>query len=334
MKHGWFHFVVAAILFHALAAARQPGNGSTNPPAYENGAIANNSYTNECFGFSIAIPDGWQLNTQLLGADGRAKHIPGGGIVMLIVDQHKDGPFGNRIVLSAHDASGTAPTAQEFVSHSVHGQIDVDREHRQLVRDTYSVDYGAKHFSRSDYKQSLHNGATLYLAFVYTKFRGYYIGETLMAGSPEELDASANSLRRISFQEDQPNPTCVMGGDNNRNSTGVIGGVIGSVAQSSTSGQPSRVRVSQAVSQGLLIKKVPPHYPEDARQGRIQGTVVLTAVISKNGDVEELTLASGHPMLAPSAIAAVKKWKYKPYLVEGQPVEVETQIVVNFSLVY
>jgi protein TonB len=86
------------------------------------------------------------------------------------------------------------------------------------------------------------------------------------------------------------------------------------------------------VSAGLLVKKVAPPYPEDARQAHIQGSVVLQALIDKNGDVADLVLVSGHPMLAPAAIKAVKQWKYKPYLLNGQPVNVETQIVVNFAL--
>jgi protein TonB len=95
---------------------------------------------------------------------------------------------------------------------------------------------------------------------------------------------------------------------------------------------PQRVRVSQGVSQGLLIRKVQPAYPPLARQARIQGNVVLTAEISKDGSIENLRLVSGHPMLAPAAIEAVKQWKYKPYFLNGEPVEVETQVTVIFSL--
>jgi len=92
------------------------------------------------------------------------------------------------------------------------------------------------------------------------------------------------------------------------------------------------VRVSQGVSQGLLIKKVQPAYPPLARQARIQGQVLLQAEISKDGAIQNLRLISGHPMLAPSAIEAVKQWRYKPYYLNGEPVEVETQITVIFSL--
>jgi TonB family protein len=96
--------------------------------------------------------------------------------------------------------------------------------------------------------------------------------------------------------------------------------------------RPSGVRLSENVAQGLLIKKVAPVYPPLARQARIQSTVVLKVRISKTGDVESVQLFSGHPMLAPSAIEAVKQWKYKPYLLDGEPVEVETNVTVNFTL--
>lgn len=114
---------------------------------------------------------------------------------------------------------------------------------------------------------------------------------------------------------------------------GVIGGIISStpvpVPKVAT---PQRVRVSQGVSQGLLIHQVKPMYPPLARQARIQGTVVLQALISKDGTITNLHVVSGHPMLAPAAVDAVKQWRYKPYFLNGEPVEVETQITVNFTL--
>jgi protein TonB len=95
---------------------------------------------------------------------------------------------------------------------------------------------------------------------------------------------------------------------------------------------PKRVRVSQGVSTGLILNKVTPRYPADARAAHIQGTVILQAEITKEGAVSDLQLISGHPLLAPAAIEAVKQWRYKPYLLLGRPVQVETQIIVNFTL--
>jgi protein TonB len=116
-----------------------------------------------------------------------------------------------------------------------------------------------------------------------------------------------------------------------------MGGVIGSVLSATPVAvphiaTPQRVRVSSGVVSGLLLRKVQPNYPPLARQARIQGVVVLQAQISKEGAIENLQLISGHPMLAPAAIEAVKQWKYKPYLLNGEPVEVETQVQVNFTL--
>jgi protein TonB len=95
---------------------------------------------------------------------------------------------------------------------------------------------------------------------------------------------------------------------------------------------PSKVRVSSGVAQGLLIYQVKPVYPQLAMQARIQGIVVLQAVIAKDGTVQDLRVVSGHPLLVSAAMEAVKQWRYKPYLLNDQPVEVDTQISVNFTL--
>jgi periplasmic protein TonB len=142
-------------------------------------------------------------------------------------------------------------------------------------------------------------------------------------------------------EEEAPPPsmaaTGVVGGVPGGVPGGSMGGVIGSVLSNTPVAvpkiaTPQRVRVSSGVSTGLLIRKVPPSYPPLARQARIQGVVVLQAQISKEGNIQNLQLISGHPMLAPAAIEAVKQWKYKPYLLNGEPVEVDTQVQVNFTL--
>ena len=118
---------------------------------------------------------------------------------------------------------------------------------------------------------------------------------------------------------------------------GTMGGVIGGIISSTPVpvpkvATPQRVRVSQGVSQGLLIHQVKPAYPPLARQARIQGSVVLQAVIAKDGTIQGLHVVSGHPMLTGAAVDAVKQWRYKPYFLNGEPVEVETVVTVNFTL--
>jgi protein TonB len=114
---------------------------------------------------------------------------------------------------------------------------------------------------------------------------------------------------------------------------GVIGGIISSTPVAVPKvAAPTRVRVSQGVTEGMVLRRVQPNYPPLARQARIQGDVILQAEISKEGAIENLRVISGHPMLAPAAIDAVKQWRYKPYFLNGEPVAVETQITVKFSL--
>jgi protein TonB len=128
-------------------------------------------------------------------------------------------------------------------------------------------------------------------------------------------------------------PGGVPGGIPGGSTGGVMGGILGSAnAAIPKVATPQRVRVSTGVATGLLIKRVTPNYPQLAKQARIQGHVILQAEISKDGTIQNLQLISGHPMLAPAAIEAVKQWRYKPYLLNGEPVAVETQVDVNFSL--
>ena len=128
-------------------------------------------------------------------------------------------------------------------------------------------------------------------------------------------------------------PGGVPGGIPGGSAGGVIGGIISSTPVAVPKiATPQRIRVSSGVQSGLLIRKVTPNYPALAKQARIQGHVLLQAEISKDGTIQNLQLISGHPMLAPAAIEAVKQWRYKPYLLTGEPVAVETQVAVVFSL--
>jgi protein TonB len=90
--------------------------------------------------------------------------------------------------------------------------------------------------------------------------------------------------------------------------------------------------VSQGVSQGLLIKKTSPSYPSSALRLGIEGPVQLLATISKTGSISSVKILNGDPGLAHAAAEAVKQWKYKPYLLDGAPVEIQTQVTVNFKL--
>ncbi len=95
---------------------------------------------------------------------------------------------------------------------------------------------------------------------------------------------------------------------------------------------PRRITVGGNVQQAMLVYQPKPVYPPLAKQARIQGTVKFTAIIGRDGTIQNLTLVSGHPLLVQAATEAVKQWRYKPTLLNGEPVEVVTQIDVNFTL--
>lgn len=123
---------------------------------------------------------------------------------------------------------------------------------------------------------------------------------------------------------------------------GAIGGGLGSFNVAAPPPPPppevkqaqvtKQIRVGGNVQAANLIKKITPVYPALAKSARIQGTVRFTAIIGKDGTIQNLQLVSGHPMLVQSATEAVKQWVYKPTLLNDEPVEVITQIDVNFTL--
>ncbi len=145
--------------------------------------------------------------------------------------------------------------------------------------------------------------------------------------------------------KDQPTPppsasVGVVGGVPGGMPGGAVGGVLGSILTSSApppppppkAETPKRIRVGGNVEAAKAIYKPSPEYPPLAKMARIQGTVRLAAVISKDGTIQDLKMLSGHPLLVQAAMSAVQKWRYQPTLLNGEPVEVETEIDVNFTL--
>jgi len=127
----------------------------------------------------------------------------------------------------------------------------------------------------------------------------------------------------------------VPGGVAGGSAGGVLGGVIGGAGNAPPpppKANPKRVTVGGNVQAARLVNRVQPVYPPLARQTRISGTVKLHAIIGKGGNVEQLQVVSGHPLLVQSALDAVRQWRYQPTLLNGDPVEVDTEIDVIFSL--
>jgi protein TonB len=147
-------------------------------------------------------------------------------------------------------------------------------------------------------------------------------------------------------QEAPPAPVGTTGGVVGGVPSGVVGGVPGgafsemlnsapSVAVLAKSAVPTpakRMRIASRVAEANLIHDVAPQYPPEAGRARIEGTVVLMAVIGTDGSVQDVRVESGLPILAQAAIDAVRQWRYKPYMIDGEPVEVDSRITINFNL--
>lgn len=150
----------------------------------------------------------------------------------------------------------------------------------------------------------------------------------------------------IRASADGKGTTCVSSGEEvEKQQSGIVGGYIGNTpGVLSQTPQPGttpqlkavqRVRVSQGVSQGLLVSRVQPIYPEEAKAAGAQGSVVMGAIIGKDGAVQNLhVITSASPLLNQAAIDAVKQWRYKPYILNGNSVEVDTTVTVTFTLTY
>jgi periplasmic protein TonB len=95
---------------------------------------------------------------------------------------------------------------------------------------------------------------------------------------------------------------------------------------------PGALQISEGVTQGLLIKKIAPVYPAAAMKLRKQGSVELLATVSKSGAITKLQVLQGESILAQAAVDAVRQWKYRPFLLNAEPVEIETQITIKFKL--
>src|SRR5580698_6450881 len=165
------------------------------------------------------------------------------------------------------------------------------------------------------------------------------------AGANTAAPRSASIFLRPSprFRTDLPTvgddgPPVASSGMNLPGFKGDPGGVFDSMGSGTPPAMPARpITIARPVSishmsEGDLVHKILPTYPPLARVARLQGQVVLQAVISRQGAIENLGVLAGHPMLVPAAIEAVRQWRYRPYILNGEPVEVETQITVNFSL--
>ena len=153
----------------------------------------------------------------------------------------------------------------------------------------------------------------------------------------QKMTAPTVIPKNIAVVKDEAPVIYTNSGDGVAGGTGnVLGGLIGSGPAGPPPppkpAAPSRIRVGGNVEAASLINKVTPIYPPIAKTAHVSGTVVLHAIISKDGSIQELQYVSGPPLLMKSAMDAVKEWRYRPTMLNGDPVEVDTTIDVVFTL--
>jgi protein TonB len=113
---------------------------------------------------------------------------------------------------------------------------------------------------------------------------------------------------------------------------GALGGILGNAPPPPKPAAPQRIRVGGNVQAAKMVRQTPPVYPAIAKTAHVSGTILLHAVIAKDGTVQQLEYVSGPPLLMKAAMDAVRDWKYQPTTLNGEPVEVDTQISVVFQL--
>ena len=175
------------------------------------------------------------------------------------------------------------------------------------------------------------------MSAVKTVPRKFQIPESIPSSIPSTaplIAAASPALSEVAVAEGVPGVSSGQQG-------GVIGGIVGASGPPAPAPKqiaraepatPQRIEVGGDVEAARLTHEVRPEYPIIAREARIYGTVQMKAIIGQNGSVEQLNVISGHPLLVPAALNAVKQWVYQPAYLNGNPVEVATEIDVHFTL--
>lgn len=274
-------------------------------------------------GLSYALSPDWILATTLMRNQAEADNRTGNSVVMaaVYVPQNKklslSSPFFS--LLALHHPH---PDCGQFLD-AMRAQLE-KQEKTKIKNAKQAFSAAGREFYRTDFEQKVVLG---HRALICTTSNDYVVVWNAGAKDENGLEAVVSTLDSVKpIVTMQPPQSPSDGGDPQSDS-----------ASPETSTEPrtsqvERVRVSSGVSTGLLVKKVPPVYPTEARAAYIQGTVILRAEISKEGDIAKLELMSGPIELVGSAVDAVRQWKYRPYLFNGEPVAVDTQIQVNYVL--
>jgi protein TonB len=292
-------------------------------PAPPLGAFRDDTYSNEYFGLSYPLSHDWIRETQLVQKK-VASEAPHQGTYVLLaavyVPQNAElSQVNSSFTLLAVDRSGSA--CKQYLDAGA-ASLQLHKEGKQKG-EVGQFEVAGRDFYRGDfeYRDGVRDGSV-----ICTVAKDYFLLWSIRGTSRNAVEKASATLNSLTAAPPTPKLES--------SQAPAAPPVTGPDAQppNALPSVPQKVRVSSGVSTGLLIKKVTPVYPVEARYARIQGTVIMQAEINKTGDVMDIEALDGPLELVVSAVNAVRQWKYRPYLLLGEPVTVQTQIQVNYQL--
>ncbi len=265
------------------------------------GVVSANSYVNSFFHLTCKFPDGWTVQSASKGK---------GDTFDLFVAQPNIPE--KSLSLSAQTMSANPGFSKEVSKYLDLLAEPLQAKGWQRTGERVSQVYGGLRFTQQEFIVESGSGK-YYVDIAATPLHGYMLRLSFSAASPEALEALTKTAQEIiTIMPDfgpAPDPPAASSGP-----------------------PPQQIHVAPSISKGQLIYRVNPEYPMVAKHHRISGTVFLDAMIGADGSIKRMYVLEGDPALTTAALDAVKQWRYKPYLLNGQPVEVDSNISVSFFL--
>jgi len=285
------------------------------PPAVPDGRFAHGAYQNEFFGISYPLSMEWVRETGIVRGLFQSGGVSSSSQVLLaalFVPSKSEGLVADSSFVITATPQPSQGDAKEYLASTAEalgaGKL------AKLRGEITPMSFAGLSAYRANLKSS--RSAAQYQAIVCTFSKGYALRWDFLAASESALDDAVATVAGISkFAGDVAPPATAAAKSDN-------------LPLDST----TRMLVSSGVTAGLLVKRTDPHYPPDAKSAHIQGTVILRAVIDKAGNVIDLEAISGPRELVAPTVYAVRQWKYTPYRLKGEPIELVTTVEVHFTL--
>lgn len=289
----------AAIVLCVTGVCALSNHSSVTP---DEGSVSNNVYTNQFFDITWELPRDWSIDPP----------NQTNGQVMTLLQAHPGGTqAADLVVLTAQDCTNV----HNFSFQYMDALRPVMESHgwQSLKNHGYYTLGGGVPTYREDYSKG--NPSTRFAAVLAGPSRGYELKVLIESDSSERIQELLKSVLTLKIRPawKSPDSTAPQPAD-------------------SPVDLPKRIRVSVQVLESLAKKKVPPVYPTAARHSHTQGSVSMLVNVDQRGEIEDIYVEEGDPVLAKAAVDAVSQWHYKPYLLNGSPTKLESMVIVNFQL--